>query len=262
MDCRTAQDTLPLYFDGELDRAASREFEAHLDTCADCRTALIELDALRTTLRRDAPRHAAPELLRKRIEKLAVAPTAAPVGVRRAHRSSPRWLAYAASTVLAFAAGGMAVSLWNSTNRNAESTQASASAQLARDLFASHWRALAATSPVDVISTDRHTVKPWFEGKIGIAPAVHDFAEQGFALVGGRIDYAGNLRVPALVYRHGQHLIDVFVLPDSATLPGDALRQTGYRIEAVRLGGQNAAIVSDMDPAELAHFVQLLAATK
>lgn len=264
MDCRTAQDTLPLYFDGELDRAASREFETHLDTCADCRAALIELDALRTTLRCDAPRHAAPELLRKRIEKLAGAQldVQAPASARRAAAHPPRWLAYAASTVLAFAAGGMAVSLWNSTNRNAESTQASASAQLARDLFASHWRALAATSPVDVISTDRHTVKPWFEGKIGIAPAVHDFAEQGFALVGGRIDYAGNLRVPALVYRHGQHLIDVFVLPDSATLPGDALRQTGYRIEAVRLGGQNAAIVSDMDPAELAHFVQLLAATK
>jgi anti-sigma factor RsiW len=266
MDCKTARDTLPLYFDGELDRAASREFEAHLDACADCRAALIELDALRSTLRRDAPRHAAPQLLRKRIEKLADAQTSAapPVSAaRRASRSPPRWLAYAASTVLAFAAGGMAVSLWDSVGRNAEPAQASATAQLARDLFASHWRALAAASPVDVVSTDRHTVKPWFEGKIGVAPVVHDFAEQGFVLVGGRIDYAGNLRVPVLVYRHGQHLIDVFVLPDSATLAANASNlQSGYRLDAVKLGDQNAAIVSDMDQAELTHFAQLLNATR
>ena len=265
MDCKTARDTLPLYFDGELDRAASREFEAHLDACADCRAALIELDALRTTLRRDAPRHVAPRLLRKRIEKLAAAQTGAaqPVSPGRATRSSPRWLAYAASTVLAFAAGGMVVSLWNSPDRGSESAQASTNAQLARDLFASHWRALAAASPVDVVSTDRHTVKPWFEGKIDIAPPVHDFADQGFVLVGGRIDYAGSTRLPVLVYRHGQHLIDVFVLPDSATLAGNAgNQQSGYRLDAVKLGRQNAAIVSDMDQSELAHFAQLLSAAR
>ena len=264
MDCKTAQDTLPLYFDGELDRAASREFETHLDACADCRAALIELDALRSTLRRDAPRHAAPQLLRKRIEKLAATQTSAtPTPARRASGSPPRWLAYAASTVLAFAAGGMAVSLWDSPGRSTEPAQASATAQLARDLFASHWRALAAASPVDVVSTDRHTVKPWFEGKIGVAPVVHDFAEQGFALVGGRIDYAGSARLPVLVYRHGQHLIDVFVLPDSATLTGNASNlQSGYRLDAVKLGEQNAAIVSDMDQTELTRLAQLLNAAK
>lgn len=263
MDCKTAQDTLPLYFDGELDRAASREFEAHLDTCADCRAALIELDSLRSTLRRDAPRHAAPELLRKRLEKLASSQTSAASSssARRGMGSPPRWLAYAASTVLAFAAGGMAVSLWDSSSRNAEPAQASANAQFARDLFASHWRALAATSPVDVVSTDRHTIKPWFEGKIDIAPTVHDFAEQGFTLVGGRIDYAGSTRLPVLVYRHGQHLIDVFVLPDSATLSGNiATQESGYRLDVVKLGNQRAAIVSDMDQTELARFGQLLSA--
>ena len=263
MDCKTAQDTLPLYFDGELDRAASREFEAHLDTCPDCRAALIELDSLRSTLRHDAPRHAAPELLRKRIEKLASAQMSSTTvtSARRTGGTPPRWLAYAASTILAFAAGGMAVSLWDSSSRNGAPAQASADVQLARDLFASHWRALAATSPVDVISTDRHTVKPWFEGKIDIAPIVHDFAEQGFTLVGGRIDYAGNTRLPVLVYRHGQHLIDVFVLPDSVTLPANiATQQSGYRLDIVKLGNQRAAIVSDMDQTELARFGQLLSA--
>src|ERR1700757_3657233 len=102
MDCKTARDTLPLYFDGELDRAASREFEAHLDTCADCRAALIELDSLRSALRSDAPRHAAPELLRRRIEKLAASAQAMPdsTSISPLRRSPPRWLALAASWVL------------------------------------------------------------------------------------------------------------------------------------------------------------------
>ncbi len=259
MDCKTAKDTLPLYFDGELDRAASREFEAHLDQCPDCRAALIGLDTLRHALREDAPRYAAPELLRKRIGKLA-ASNSAGTPVRR---SPPRWLALAASWVLAFAAGGVAVSMWNGSTRRGEATDESTDAQLVRDLFASHWRALAAASPVDVVSTDRHTVKPWFEGRIGIAPVVRDFAEEGFTLVGGRIDYAGNARMPVLVYRHGQHLIDVFVLPDSAMSRGNAeALRSGYRLNAVKLGGQNAAIVSDMDQGELARFTELLAATK
>jgi anti-sigma factor RsiW len=258
MDCKTAQDHLALYFDGELDRAASREFEAHLDQCPDCRAALIGLDNLRHALRDDAPRFAAPELLRKRIEKLVAANSPrAPL-----RRSPPRWLALAASWVLAFAAGGVAVSVWNAS-RNTATTSESAGVQLVHDLFASHWRALAAASPVDVVSTDRHTVKPWFEGKIGIAPVVHDFAEQGFSLVGGRIDYAGNARVPVLVYRHGQHLIDVFVLPDSVALAEEsAAAQSGYRLDVIKLGGQSAAIVSDMDQTELVHFAQLLNAAK
>ncbi|MBS0590474.1 MAG: anti-sigma factor [Proteobacteria bacterium] len=264
MDCKIARDALPLYFDGELDRTASREFEAHLDGCAICRVALIELDALRTTLRQDAPRHTAPQLLRKRLEKFAAtqAREGAPIHPRRGG-SAPRWLAHAASIALAFGAGGMAVTLWNSPRHASELAQTSMHSQLARDLFASHWRALAAASPVDVISTDRHTVKPWFEGKIGIAPTVHDFAEQGFDLVGGRIDYAGDLRLPVLVYRHGQHLIDVFVLPDTAAMASAAtIAESGYRIDPVKIGTQNAAIVSDMDAGEMARFAQLLAAAR
>ena len=261
MDHKTAQANLPLYFDGELDRAASREFEAHLDECADCRAALIGLDDLRRTLRDDAPRHTAPDLLRKRIEKLAAAQASRSESIpaRRSHRP-PRWLAYVASTLLAFVAGGVATSLWQGSPRNAETAEAPAGTQLARDLFARHWRALAATSPVDVVSTDRHTVKPWFEGKVGVAPVVRDFAEQGFVLVGGRIDYVGSARVPVLVYRHGQHLIDVFVLAENATANlAASSAQNGYRLEPLRLGDQPAAIVTDMDAAELEKFVRLFA---
>jgi anti-sigma factor (TIGR02949 family) len=255
MDCNNAQDLLPLYFDGELDRSTNREFEAHLDGCADCRSALIQLDALRRTLRSDAPRYAAPAQLRDRIQA-QVRQSARPAN-QATRRPTPRWLALAASWALAFAAGGTVVSLWTH-----ESSADAGGAQIARDLLASHWRALAASSPIDVVSTDRHTVKPWFAGKVAQAPVVHDFAEQGFALIGGRIDYVGSARVPVLVYRHGQHLIDVFVLaPDDSVAPIRPAQTQGYALETVTLGAQQAAIVSDMDQTELTRFAQLLRST-
>lgn len=254
MDCKAAHVLMPLYFDGELDRATSREFEAHLDECSDCRAALIELDALRQTLREDAPRYKAPDTLRARIQN-HIPTSSAPPSTRR---TPSRWLALAASWVLAFVAGGSMVTAWQHT-----STVSVAQTQLTRDLFASHWRALAATSPIDVVSTDQHTVKPWFAGKIAIAPLVQDFAAQGYALIGGRIDYVGGERVPVLVYRHGKHLIDVFILPQTIATSLDQRTQSqGYVLAMVNLGGQPAAIVSDMGQAELDRLMDLLSTAK
>jgi anti-sigma factor RsiW len=239
MECRTAHPLLEAYLDGELDRADARAVEAHLDTCAESREQLTRLDDLRRSLRDPSLRHTAPESLRRRIEASAI-------GLRRAPHA-PRWMSYAAACVLAFAAGGTAVYVLNGAN---------AEAQVTRDLFASHWRALAATSPIDVVSTDRHTVKPWFAGKVAQTPVVQDFADRGFALIGGRIDYVGAERVPVLVYKHGQHVIDVFVLPSGASI-GSAAAQ-GYQLDAVNLGGQPAAVVSDMDAVETEKFAVLL----
>ncbi|MGN6481733.1 anti-sigma factor family protein [Luteibacter sp.] len=253
MDCKTASELLPLYFDGELDRATSREFEAHLDECATCQAALIRLDALRRSLRNDVPRFTAPESLRARIGKSA-AGEASVVHPRPRPRVSRPWLALAASWILAFVAGGVTLSAWNQGSAPAQEES-----QLHRDLFASHWRALAAASPIDVVSTDQHTVKPWFAGKVAISPVVQDFADQGYALIGGRIDYAGHERVPVLVYRHGKHLIDVFVLPWKAGAESrDAVEAEGYVLETASLGGQAVAIVSDMDRGELTRFRDLL----
>jgi anti-sigma factor RsiW len=247
MDCKAARDLVPLYFDGELDRATARELETHLEDCAECRDALVALDGLRRALREDAPRYAATRELRERLQS--------ELGQHRVRKSRPMqrpWLALAASAALAFVAGGGAVLLW----------QQQAGTPIAHDLFESHWRALAAASPVDVVSTDRHTVKPWFAGKLADAPLVQDFAEQGFALVGGRLDYAGSERVAVLVYRHGQHLIDVFVLPASfGAAPAESLRE-GYALDPISLGGRPAAMVSDMDATERARFGALLAAAR
>jgi len=243
-DCDTFRAQLAPYLDGELDRADARALEAHIDGCAGCGAALDELDRLRRALRDANLRHTAPPALRARI---AAEPL--PLPARRRVPSAPAWLRYAACALLAFGAGALAM----------RERAPGAQAQLEHDAFASHWRALAAATPVDVVSSDRHTVKPWFAGKVAQAPVVRDFADQGFPLVGGRIDYLGGARVPVLVYRHGQHVIDVFVLPSgSATHAGASAQDAGYTLRFVTLGGQPAAIVADTDASELAKLIALI----
>ena len=242
MDCKTAAASLEAYLDNELDRDTARELEKHLDGCADCRAALTKLDEVRVALRDPALRYAAPDDLRERLFK-------EPHTATRLTRG--RWLAMAASWVVAFAAGGAFFSI----GRDHATVVGD---QTIHDAFASHWRALAATSPVDVVSTDRHTVKPWFEGKVSQAPLVRDFADQGFALVGGRIDYLGDQRVPALVYRHGQHLIDVFVVPADAAAKNESVEDRGYALRTLAMGDQRAIIVSDLDEHEFGAFAALL----
>jgi anti-sigma factor RsiW len=256
MDCKTASDLLPLYFDGELDRATSRELEAHLDECSACRDALVALDALRQRLRQGAPRFPAPDALRRRVMASAAGTPAGRGGDTPMRHQTRPWLAMAASWLVAFIAGAAALAAWHHV-----SAPSPAEAQLTRDVFASHWRALAAPSPIDVVSTDQHTVKPWFAGKVATSPAVHDFKAEGYALVGGRIDYVGTERVPVLVYQHGKHFIDVFVLPGPGVANGGRpVQMQGYLLERATLAGQPVAIVSDMDGAELARFRDLLGA--
>ena len=250
MDCNAATRLLEPYLDGELDRVDARELEAHIDACPACRDALAELGRLRHAIRTEAPRYAAPAALRERIrnEDLAARP--------RATRIMPRELGIAAMLCLAFLSGAVVTRLWHAPSAGIE-------AQTERDLFASHWRALAAASPVDVVSTDKHTVRPWFAGKIATSPPVADFADQGFPLVGGRLDYAGAERLPVLVYRHDKHLIDVFVLPAGAAIaPDETVARDGYTLMAAIRDGAHMAVVSDLDRAELAKFRVLLESDK
>jgi anti-sigma factor (TIGR02949 family) len=245
MDCNAALRLLEPYLDGELDRADARELEAHIDACPACREALADLGRLRHAVRTEAPRYAAPSALRDRIRNEVASPR------KHATRTSlPRWFGLAAMLCLAFASGAVVMRI---------SHPADAEAETERDLFASHWRALAATSPVDVVSTDKHTVRPWFAGKIATSPPVADFADQGFPLVGGRLDYAGAERVPVLVYRHDKHLIDVFVLPaTSALAPNETAVRDGYTLMTGTRDGARMAVVSDLDREELAKFRALL----
>ena len=245
MECNEAARLLEPYLDGELDRDAVRALEAHVDGCADCQAALAKLGRVRHALRADAPRHPAPAALRERIRHEA-ASAARP-------RAMPAWWRLAAACFGAFVAGA---AVMHFAGRSGDAGE-----QAARDLFSSHWRALASASPVDVVSSDRHTVRPWFAGKVAQSPRVTDFADQGFPLVGGRVDYVGSARVPVLVYRHDKHLIDVYVLP-GGTPAGASTRRDGYTLLWSTLDGERAAIVSDLDARELARFEGVLAASK
>jgi anti-sigma factor RsiW len=256
MQCSHAAGLLEPYLDGELDRAGARELEAHVDGCAQCRAALERLGELRGALRDDGLRFRAPEALRSRIAAEARAAAAAPAAARR-RRGLPPWTRLAAACVLAFGAGVATTSLLREP-----AVVDDAGALVAHDLFASHWRALAAATPVDVVSSDRHTVRPWFAGKVALAPPVRDFAEQGFSLVGGRIDYVGTQRVPVLVYRHGAHLADVFVLPATLAAPAAPVERDGYATRTVALDGQRAVLVSDMDAHESGRLAELLSAPR
>jgi anti-sigma factor (TIGR02949 family) len=249
MECKEAARLLEPYLDGELDRDEVRALEVHVDGCAECQAALASLGRVRHAMRTEAPRYAAPTSLRERIRR----ESAAPASATRVRRASS-WMRLAAACAGAFIAGGAVMHLATGPGGDARD-------QAARDLFASHWRALAATSPVDVVSSDRHTVRPWFAGKVAQSPRVTDFADQGFPLVGGRVDYVGAARVPVLVYRHDKHLIDVYVLPSDAPA-GTSAKRDGYSLIWGTLDGERAAIVSDLDAGELARFESVLTASK
>ena len=185
MDCKKALLLLNAYLDGELDLSASLELEAHLAECAACRTRREELAGLSGRLRAGLTRHAAPEDLRARLAQLAA--TGAPLtpeGLSPAQAASPssmgRWqrrqfMALAASVLLAvFASGGTTYLLMRPAPED----------PLAEEVVGSHIRSLMADHLIDVASSDQHTVKPWFDGRLDLAPAVVDLKAQGFTLLG------------------------------------------------------------------------------
>ena len=248
MKCEAARPLLESYLDGELDRAAVDELEAHLATCAACRAQLADLEALRGALRA-IPRHRAPAGLRARLA--AIGDVSAQDAPRTATPAT--WWKLAAAVLLGVAVGA-GVMRWNGMDRGVGDGRS----LLARDLLASHLRALAANSPIDVVSEDRHTVKPWFSGKIGESPPVIDPKSADFPLLGGRIDYVGDRRTAVIVYGHRKHVIDVYMAPGAESADARASQAQGYALTPCVLAGQSGWIVSDVDADSLREFTGLL----
>ena len=130
--------------------------------------------------------------------------------------------------------------------------------QLPDEIVAGHIRALQPGHLMDVVSTDQHTVKPWFDGRIDFAPPVRDLKEAGFPLEGGRLDYLAGRPVAVLNYQRRQHIIDVFIWPESGTAEQTATSRSGYNMVRWTANGMAFWAVSDLDPKELAEFVVLL----
>jgi len=240
MNCREAQALLCAYIDEELDLVHSLDFEAHLRECPSCTASLKRQEAVRGAVASHAPYHAAPAALRAAIERRA----ATHFGIVDRSRAQPwwsaRWLALAAACAV------LALVVWRAVPTG------TVSRDLAREVVDSHVRSLLATHLVDVPSSDRHTVKPWFAGKLDFSPEVRDLAAEGFTLVGGRLDYVHARTVAALVYRRRQHTINVFVWPAHESEHGFREEdRDGYHVISWVRAGMTWWAVSDLNAAEL-----------
>ena len=250
MSCELSQTQLLAYFDGELDAVSSSAFETHLESCSECRSALDSEEALRASIAKANLYETAPASLHRAIAaKLPAAPSARPSVAQPTGSSSWRWLALAASFLLVATLGWQLFQHFAGPQRN--------SAVVAAALDA-HLRSLQAGHLADVPSTDQHTVKPWFDGKLDFAPPVHDFSNDGFALLGGRLDVLDGKTVAALVYGRRKHIINVFVWPADASARATRTGESqGYHWVAWRNGGFDFLAVSDVNAADLQQLSQL-----
>jgi len=261
---------LPLAPEELTEPGLAQSLALHLGDCADCSTRQSLYAGVRTATRATATRHPAPRLLQDRIAAaLAPPPAATAVTATPSPPGRGFWIGLAGGWLAAGAlACALAVSLllgpvpWNA--RQAPSTLALDNTAAYID---NHARALVTQHLVDVDSSSRHTVKPWFRGRLDYAPPVPDLAPQGYPLVGGRLDYVDHRSVAVLVYRRRQHVIDVYVWPaaapapasTSAAPPGRERGSLGYHSVAGNAAGMSYVAVSDLDPVELADLGRIFA---
>ena len=246
MNCQDAQPRLGAYLDGELDAVETASIAAHVKGCPSCAEALDRLRALRAAVRVELATYRAPDTLRMRVRDAVreAAPTVSPP-----RQAAWSWLAVAAAVALAV------VGTWKVAADRA------ATSLVTEEVLAAHLRALMPGHLTDVLSSDQHTVKPWFNGRLDFSPPVSDLAAAGFPLEGGRLDYVGDRPVAALVYARRLHHIDVFVWPSRDAAPrGAATRaeRNGYHVYRWVEGGMMFWAVSDLSDPELGDFVRLL----
>jgi anti-sigma factor RsiW len=244
VNCQETQQLIHGYVDGELDLVKNLEVEQHLQDCPACARAHVELQAVRAALQHSSLSFRAPAGLRQRVRS-----TLARTGPRnRVPVWLPsRWLAVAAAVLVLAAGGGLVAYL--ATRSDAE--------RLTEELVASHVRSqMLPGHRVDVVSSDRHTVKPWFEGKLDFTFTVPDLESQGFHLVGGRLDYLAHRPVAALVYQRRKHHINLFVwpAPPGAESSPRASERQGYHLWHWLQAGMTYWAVSDLNERELQEF--------
>ena len=250
MSCELRASVLHGYLDGELDAAGAADFERHLVSCAECVSALESQEKLRASIQPAGLYERAPAELRQRMQR----EFGEPARTRSEKYSwwvTWGWLATAAALLVAAVVGWQTLSGLRGTGGQ--------NAAVVTAIVDAHLRSLQPGHLMDVPSSDQHTVKPWFDGKLDFAPPVRDFAEQGFALQGGRLDVIRGRSVGVLVYGRRKHVINVFVWPtekDAATQSGS---QLGYQWIDWRKSGMELCAVSDVSAGDLSELQRLLA---
>jgi anti-sigma factor RsiW len=232
---------IELLFDGELDAAQQAEARQHIAECSECGGLYAQLVEQRAEIRAAAPHYKAPEELRQSVR------AALRREIRPASATFWRPLAIAASLLLVASAG------WNIVQLRSRS----AAPELAQVILDDHISSLVGSHLLDVVSSDQHTVKPWFAGKLDFSPDVRDLAERGFPLAGARVDYIGGRRVAALVYHRRQHVITVFIWPGAGESE-TALSRNGYNLLRWSAGPMTYWAVSDVSAAELRSLQPML----
>ena len=250
MNCMRMQQVLDAHIDGELDRVTTADIAAHLAECSTCASRRDQRVVLRQTLRAQAPYFKAPASL---------APALRRVLIQTDEKANPRnaglsWLHVAAFATMA-AWAGMLAGYWLAQPKPDYPQRDPA--------VASHVAALAPKYQlIDVASSDRHTVKPWFQGKIDFAPPVKDLAGEGFVLLGARLDQVADKPSAAVVYQLRKHVINLFVWRAVDQTPDEIITSSvrGFSVATWANGGLRFAAVSDVDGRDLTRFAQLIRA--
>jgi len=241
------------YFDGELEALFAADIERHGEFCAECGTLLGDLERLRATLQHDLPYVSTPPALRARVmralDEEGTAQRPRPNAERFTKwRPRPFWKGAFSGIGGTALAAGMAFFLLAPPLTN----------PILDDLVSAHVRSLMPDHLIDVASTDRHTVKPWFAGHTDVSPVVADFDGKGYRLIGGRADYFDHQRAAAVVYQHGSHVINVFSWASTRDGVPKNTTRNGYHLVFWETGNIEYCAVSDTAWDELIGLVRLL----
>lgn len=254
MSCQDTQTLIHGYLDGELDPVRNIEIEGHLKECPACVHVYQNQMALRSGIKKGSLYHPSPPGFARQVRSALREADESHPAVRAKETSwwqswRPAWVS------LGFAASLALVALI-SLRLAPTLSGPSADELVAQEVLDSHVRSLMANHLTDVPSTDQHTVKPWFSGKLDFSPPVVDLADQGFPLVGGRLDYLAGRPVAALVYQRRKHFINVFIWPSTKDAEQKTLQRQGYNLLSWSRSGMTYWAASDVSINDLQEFVQ------